>query len=660
MKNQKAYSVLTVKSVEDNKEVWTIKGIASTPSADRDDDIVDPMGAIFKTPMPLLWQHSHSHPVGNVIFAKPTKDGIPYIAEIPKVKEEGKLKDRIDEAVQSLKYKLVTGVSIGFSAIEYEKRKDSNGYLFKKWEWMELSLVTIPSNREATVIEVKSLSKESDRSMSGNEDLDNEQDDLVVNARGSGKKSHIVKLKKESEMKKTTEELIAGFKAKKAELATKVEAMVTKSTEEGRSFDDVEAQEYDDTVAEIKSIDDHIARLEQMKSLKISTATKTDEDTTNDINKGAKASGGVITIHSNVPPGTAFTRYAMCLAHAKGARYEAAEIAKRYGDSTPQVAAVLKAAVSAGTTTDADWASKLVDYTTMVDEFIELLRPMTILGKFGTNGVPALRRVPFNVRMPSGLSGGTYKWVGENAPKPVGEMAIGEVLLRWAKASGIIVLSEELVRMSSPSAEQVVRQELLSGMTAFLDSQFLDPTIAEVSNVSPAGLLNGATPVMASGTDADAFRVDVALLMNKFWTANLTPTTGVWIMSNRQATKLSLMRNALGQKEFPDITPLGGTLEGFPVIASEHVADSSDGSIIALVNAQDVFYSDDGPVTIDVSREASLQMNDTPTNPADASTVMVSLWQNNLVGLRAERYINWKKRRSAAAQYIDGANYGGV
>jgi hypothetical protein len=59
-----------------------------------------------------------------------------------------------------------------------------------------------------------------------------------------------------------------------------------------------------------------------------------------------------------------------------------------------------------------------------------------------------------------------------------------------------------------------------------------------------------------------------------------------------------------------------------------------------------------------VSREASVQMDSAPTNPPAAATVLVSLWQMNMVGIRAERFINWKKRRTGAVQYIDGANYG--
>lgn len=42
----------------------TITGTASTPTTDRMGDVVEPMGAKFKTPMPLLWQHESDKPVG--------------------------------------------------------------------------------------------------------------------------------------------------------------------------------------------------------------------------------------------------------------------------------------------------------------------------------------------------------------------------------------------------------------------------------------------------------------------------------------------------------------------------------------------------------------------------------------------------------------------
>lgn len=157
-KTYRAYSVLETKNMSEDEEKFYIEGIASTPSPDRMNDIVEPMGAKFKTPMPLLWQHDHSQPVGSVTFAQPTKKGIPFKAEIPKIKEAGSLKERLDEAIQSIKYKLVTAVSIGFRPIEdaYEYM-ENGGIRFKEWEWYELSAVTIPANSEAVITAIKSV-----------------------------------------------------------------------------------------------------------------------------------------------------------------------------------------------------------------------------------------------------------------------------------------------------------------------------------------------------------------------------------------------------------------------------------------------------------------------------------------------------------------------
>jgi HK97 family phage prohead protease len=158
MTMHRAYSVLQVKDVSADGDVVRIKGIASTPTTDRMGDIVEPLGAKFALPMKLLWQHQHSAPVGNVTFAEPTSKGIPFEAELPVIKEAGRLKDRVDEAIHSLKYNLVSAVSIGFQAIDGAVERMKNGGLrFKEWEWLELSLVTIPANSEAVITAIKSI-----------------------------------------------------------------------------------------------------------------------------------------------------------------------------------------------------------------------------------------------------------------------------------------------------------------------------------------------------------------------------------------------------------------------------------------------------------------------------------------------------------------------
>lgn len=153
----KAYSTLKVKAVTDDGETRTITGIASTPKQDRDNDILDMVGAKFALPIPLLWQHNHNQPIGEVTDATVTDEGIEITATIVKIAEEGTLKNRTDEAWQSIKSGLVKCLSIGFRPLEYNYLEDSWGLHIKEWEWYELSAVTVPANPDAVITSVKNI-----------------------------------------------------------------------------------------------------------------------------------------------------------------------------------------------------------------------------------------------------------------------------------------------------------------------------------------------------------------------------------------------------------------------------------------------------------------------------------------------------------------------
>ncbi len=151
---QRAWSQFEVKALDDS--LRTLEGIATTPTPDRMGDIVEPKGASFDLPLPFLWQHDAEQPVGHVVSAKTTGDGIGVRIQMAKIDEPGRLKDRLDEAWQSLKIKLVRGLSIGFAPLEYSYMEDTGGYRFLKWSWLELSAVTIPANIEAGISMIKS------------------------------------------------------------------------------------------------------------------------------------------------------------------------------------------------------------------------------------------------------------------------------------------------------------------------------------------------------------------------------------------------------------------------------------------------------------------------------------------------------------------------
>ncbi len=310
----------------------------------------------------------------------------------------------------------------------------------------------------------------------------------------------------------------------------------------------------------------------------------------------------------------------------------------------------LRAAVDAGDTTTSGWASQLVPAAVQLqNEFIDLLRPATLIFR-----IPGLRRVPFNVAVPLQSGGGTYNWVGEAKPKPVTKAAFESVTLRWAKAAGIIVITRELARFSSPAAEVIIRNELVKGCGKFLDEQFIDDAVV-ATNDHPASILNGVGGGTPSGTSAEAFRYDLSLLVTAFISNNQDPTSAVLLMSATTAMNLALMRNALGNREFPGISVKGGDIDGIPAVVSESVSTR-----LALVNANDILVADDGAINIDVSEQASVEMSTTPLtgeeSPVDNS-VFKSLWQNNLVGLRVETFMTWKRARNSSVAWLDGVAY---
>lgn len=640
----RAYSFLEVKAV--GEETRTITGWATTPEVDRVGDIVEPLGVKYKNPLPLLWQHEHDKPIGLVEFGKPTAKGVPFTATLPKIEEEGALRDRIEEAWQSIKSGLVRAVSIGFRSLESENIAGTWGTRYMQTEVFELSAVTIPANATATINTVKSFDTGLPAA-SGTKAHTVVKLDTPAGASAPVTKKLPAKPKPEEGQDMKFAEQIKSFKdALEQKSARQTELL---ESAEGRTLDAAESEEFDTLSDEIAATETHIKRLETMEKASAANAKPV-----TDVSGMRERTSITVKATTPVAKGTAFTRYVIAQCRAKGNLMQAAEIAKQWTD-TPEVEQVLKAAVAAGTTTDATWAAPLVPYQNMSNELIELLRPATLVGR-----MTGLRSVPFNVRIPGQTQGSTVAWVGETAPKPVSALGFEDITLRFNKLAGIVVISDELARLSTPSAEAIIRGDLVAQIAQFTDDSFINPAYAAVTDVRPASVTNGVTPVPASGTDADALRADVRAVYSQFIQANLSTAGAAWVMTSTQAMAIGMLMNPLGQPEFPGLGADGGTFMGLPVLTSEVVPSDSNGSIIVLIKQSEILLADDGGVTVDVSREASLQMNSTPDNPATASTVLTSLWQNNLLGIRAERMITWRKRRPQAVAYISGANYGAV
>jgi HK97 family phage major capsid protein/HK97 family phage prohead protease len=639
MKNQHAVSLLMVKAV--NEDTREITGIATTPTPDRYGDIVMPEGAKFQLPIPLLWQHDHQSPIGEVTSVKVTAEGIEIKAQLVKADTPSQLAARLEEAWQSIQLGLVRGLSIGFRPIEYAYI-DEGGIRFTAWEWYELSVVTVPANAEGTIQTVKSIDEKL-RAASGKTHIVSK---LNKSAGATANKTNPVKGKEMN-----IAELIKSFQTKRATLDAERETLMTKSFDEGRTLDAEEEEKYDELSAEIKSVDAHLARLRDMEASKANTAVPVTKAAGGSVViTGDNRAPGIIRVEQKLEKGIAFARFAKCLAAANGSRSDALAIAKAQYKDDAKLHHVIKAAVAAGSTTDPAWAGSLVEYQDYALDFIEFLRPQTIIGRFGQGTIPALRKAPFNIRIHAQTSGGSANWVGQGKAKPLTRFDFESVTFGFAKVASIAVLTDEVIRFSNPAADELVRNALAEAVIARLDTDFIDPNKVEVSGVSPASITNNIVATPSTGNPDD----DAQAAFATFVDANLQPTGAVWLMSSNNALALSMRKNALGQKEYPDMTLLGGTFQGLPVIVSQYV-----GNYLILVNAPDIYLADDGGIAVDMSREASLEMESEPTGDSITPTAveMVSMFQTNSVAIRAERWINWKRRRTAAVAVISGVNY---
>jgi HK97 family phage prohead protease len=640
-KLNRAYAVLDIKSFDEDQRI--IEGVASTPTVDRVGDIVKPRGAKFSLPMPMLWQHRSGEPIGHVVWAEARDDGIPFRAKIAKSVEPGKLKDRLDEAWQSIKLGLVRAVSIGFqAAADKVTMLKGGGIQYDEYEILELSAVTIPANVDASIHTIRAI-YHGLRAASGDT-----QEVTPASSGHSGKSvavaaSRSIKLEATTMATKTNAERMKDLEAKRAAEVAARDAIQSKIVEEDRTKDEAEQNAFDEHSAVIKSVDRELTDCRLIEKELISTA------------KPVSNSDG-IEMHSQsiqvkaptLPPGLGLIKRLACQLHADVYHRDVIAVARQYCGQWPQIEMDIKAAVATGTVTSATWAGNLVYAQNLASEFLEFLVPQTYLGR-----IPGLTRVPFNSRIPRENSVITAQWVGEGASKPVAAGTFDTVTLTFAKTACIMGVTDELARFSSPSVEMLVRDNLAKGIAKFLDEQFIKPSVTAVTNVSPASITNGADSDAASGTDITAVIHDIRQILFHFQEYNIPTDNLTLIMQPVLATSIGTMLTTLGVVAFPNVNGNGGNILGITVLTS----NNSPAGQVTAIHPPSVFVADEGGLQIDVSREASVELD---SAPAAGNYHLVSAFQNNLVFVRAERYITWLRGRDKGVFYLTNAAYGGA
>lgn len=252
---------------------------------------------------------------------------------------------------------------------------------------------------------------------------------------------------------------------------------------------------------------------------------------------------------------------------------------------------------------------------------------------------PSMRQVPLRSRVGTVTSGATAGKVGPASVTLMTSIALENNQLDELKALAIVAMSDEVLKLGVSGAEGVLNDELRSAVGLVTDTELLSI------------LTTGASSSASTGSTAAAIRIDLSEIYSAM---NPTARSRFFaIASPRNVLKWSLDNEEDSGTLFENVNYNGGNLKGVEIIASDAVTASQIVCVDAFKVAANL-----GGIAIDASNEADAQFVDNPGSPSTASTVMRSLWQSNLVALRALRWFGAQKLSSDACRIISNASYG--
>ena len=612
-----------VRAVTDASGRRTISGIATTPTPDRVGDIVLSEGAQFQLPIPLLFSHDPERPMGNVTSAVVTAKGISFTAEFAAAGVTPAIDQRYAEIVAGL----WRFVSIGFRSLKSKAGK--TGRIFESWEWLELSLVSIPANSDAAITAVKAFQVPT-RAVSTPPVYTGAP---AYNEKSTGQNQMNIKKKTIAELITESKQKIAAHKDALAELAG------------GDDIDETKQAQIDELVrlveTETRSLETREAAEDSLQKKAVARAPGVHVEP--QMRSGVKAD----LLFKNAA--------AHFLAHMEKRSLESVLESHYSGHDALQ--AYMKAVNPSrpADTTTPGWAAELVH--TQNADFLEQLLPLSVYASlsamgnrfsFGRNGSVT---VPSRSLGAPNLAG---DFVGEGMPIRVGQTVLSSIKLLPHKAAVISTFTRELAQHSTPAIESMIRTAMLEDTALLLDTRLLDNVAGNA--IRPAGIRNGVVGIPSAGTTAADIVADLR--------AAISPIVGlnggrklVWLINPTRLMGLTTLQSAAGTFTFRDEVNTG-RLFGYPFIASNNVPADS----LILIDAADFATASDDTPEFDVSDVATLheeqsQPDVLPIVGATAANVAFpvrSLWQTGSIGIRYIQSVTWAMRRPGMITEITG------
>jgi HK97 family phage major capsid protein len=369
------------------------------------------------------------------------------------------------------------------------------------------------------------------------------------------------------------------------------------ANDNGRDLTAEEQATFDAKTEEAKGLQAKIAKEEQLLALKSSAATPV----TVPGNTAAASQPGTVpaAVAEKMDPGVMVGRVAIAIAATGGQdqRAMAAHAQGIWGDQTGQIVANMEQST-------ATKGGYLVD-TAYSQDFIELLRPQVTIRKMGARSVP-MPDGNLTMRKQTGTSQAGY--VGEREPAPTTGFPVGQVKMSAKTLRAIVPITNQLIRRASFGVDAMVRDDLVTSAAIKEDQQF---TRGTGSDLTPAGLrsLIPASHVLTVGADSKLETVtsDLARLRLKVVNSNVPMAKCGYIMSPTVAMFLESLRDANGNKAFPEVEQgrLGIYPIGLTTSVPDNLGEAGDESEIYFGDFQQFLIGDTYQVTLAASTEAA-------------------------------------------------------
>lgn len=547
---------------------------------------------------------------------------------------------RIDELRSLVEQGILRAVSVGFSVLE-EGRGGANGYEYERMELTEVSLVSIPSNKNALAM-ARSLNVSDETiSLAFGEQADERRRDVPQGENASHPSIPAKGPKMDIPLSKRIE-------SAQTDLNVARDALSAHIVDENADTEQTEA-----LASEIEQRENRLASLERAERA-----------------LAARAGGGAVVVSAS-PAAPAVRRplgiqmrepkpedliiraaVVKILSHVTGREPERI-LEERYRDhEATQV--VTRAAVEGAKTTTQGWAAELVE--TAMGAFMETLRPISVyprLAALGTNLSfgPNRASIKLPSRAPTPSISGSF--VAESAPIPVRRLGLTSVTLSPHKMGVISVFSRELAKYSNPQIEGLLRQEITADTALTIDTLLLDATAG--SAVRPAGLTNGVTAITASTAGGyGAILADIAALAAPFDAAN-SGRRLVLLMNPAEARMIAMAPGPDGQF---------GWAERFLGEFERIVSTTIPAGHVYMVDAADFATAAGDAPEFETSEQAVLHMED--SNPQQIAAVGTpnsvaaptqSMFQTAQIALRMILDITWAMRRTGMIQHIAAVSW---